>query len=362
MTHLRMLFRNLFRHAKVERDLDDEVRAYADLLAADGRGDMLEPGGIERVKEQVRDVRTGAFLQTLGQDVRYASRALLKNRSFTAVAILTLALGIGANTATFSVVYGVLWRPLPYRDANRVAMVYMHFSPQNAEHGTMCIADFLDWRAQNHAFEDPQLYRHSGSRFDISGAGEPEQVLGTAVTAGFFRLLESAPLLGRAFQDGDDRAASPHLVVISEALWQRHFGGNSSVVGQVILLNGAPSTIIGVMPGAFQFPAKSELWTNLRLEPPTRRGPFPYVGIGRLKHGATLEQAQAETNALGRRIEREHPGYYGHLTMPVVSLRDDIVGKAGPTLLALLGAVALVLLIAMVNVANLLLASEYTRA
>ena len=372
VNRLSSLYRNLFRSTRVERDLDEEVRAYATLLAeekmrsglsaAEARREAsMELGGVEQVKVQVREVQAGAFLQTIAQDVRQAGRAMLKNRGFTTIALLALALGIGANSAIFSVMYGVLLRPLPYADAGRVALVYLHFLPQNSEHGTLSIADYLDWKSQNTAFEDPQLYTHSGFRFDISGPGEAEQVSGCRVTAGFFTVLGASALLGRTFQPGDDSAAGQRLVVLSEALWRRHFGANRQAVGQAIPLNGALATVIGVMPAAFRFPPDSELWTNIRLATPTRRGPFPFIGIGRLKAGVSIEHAQAETNRIGARIEQRNPGNYKHLTMPVLPLREALVGGVRPALLALFAAVVLVLLIATMNVANLLLARSKAR-
>ncbi len=364
------LCRNLFGRSRVERDLDDEVRAYLEQLteekAAGGmsraearRAALLELGGVTQVKEEVRRVRTGHMLEDFLQDLRFGARALLRRPGFAVAAALALALGIGANTAMFSVAYGILLRPLPYPDAGRVALVFMHFSPQNFDFGTMCVADYLDWKSQNHAFEEPSAW--SSRRMDIGGAGEPEQVSGSGVTAGFFSTLQVRPVLGRGFLPGADRPGSPAEAVLSEALWRRRFGASPAVVGQTLTIDGAPSTIVGVMPGAFHFPrAATELWVNVHLNPPTRRGPFFLRGVARLKPGVTLQQAQAETNAIGRRIMQENP-YYQRLTLPVAGLRESIVGNVKPALLALMGAVGLVLAIAVVNVANLMLARATVR-
>jgi putative ABC transport system permease protein len=299
------------------------------------------------------------MFEELSQNVRYGIRTLAGNPGFTAMAVLALAVGIGANTAMFSVAYGILLRPLPYTDADRVATVYMRFYPQNNDRGTMCVADYLDWRSNNHAFEDPSAW--SDRRMDLAGAGDPEQVRGAAVTAGFFSTLQVRPLLGRVFLPGEDRAGSPSEAVLSESLWRRRFAASPAVLGQTISVNGSPTTVIGVAPASFGFPRENtELWTNLQLAPPTRRGPFLYRGIARLRPGVTLEQAQAETNAIGRRIMREN-SYYRNLTLPVVSLREALVGKVKTALLVMIGAVGLVLLIAVGNVANLMLARATVR-
>lgn len=372
IARLRSVCRNLFQSRSVELDLDEEVQAYAAMLRDEKmesglsalearRAAAIELGGLEQVKTHVREIRAGALLRAWNQDVRVAFRAMRKNPGFTATAVAALALGIGANTAIFSVVYGVLLRPLPYPHAGRVALVHARFSPQNAELGTMSIADYLDWKSQNRAFEDPQLYTHSGFRYDLTGPGEAEQVAGCGVTAGFFSALGAVPLLGRTFQPGDDRAGAQHLVVLSEALWRRHYGASPQVVGRVIAMNGEATTIIGVMQPGFRFPADSELWTNLRIAQPSRRGPFPYIGLGRLRPGITIEQAQAETNTIGAHIERQNPASYKHLTLPVVPLREAIVGKVRPALLAMFAAVVFVLLIAAIDVASLLLARSNKR-
>jgi putative ABC transport system permease protein len=257
------------------------------------------------------------------------------------------------------VVYGILLRPLPYPDAGRVALVYMHFSPQNFERGTMCIADYLDWKSQNRAFDNPSLF--SARRLDIAGSSDPESVRGAFVTAGFFPTLQVHPLIGRVFLPDEDQANSSPAAVISESLWRGRFASSPAVLGQAITVNGVSTTIVGVMPRAFRFPQENTaLWVNLRLVPPTRRGPYFYHGIARLRPGVTLAQAQAETNAIGRRIMQQEP-YYKRLTLPVVALRDALVGNVRPALLVMSGAVGLVLLIAVVNVANLTLARATVR-
>jgi len=372
LSRLASLGRNLFTRSRVERDLDDELRAYLEQLTEEKReagmgadeaqrAARIELGGMYQVKEEVRQVRTGQMLEELLQDLRYGLRTLLKNPSFTVVAVLALALGIGANTAMFSVAYGILLRPLPYPDADRVAVVFMRYFPRDFALGTMCMRDYLMWRENNHAFEDPSLF--TTRRMDVGGnAGVPEQVSGAAVTSGFFSTLGVRPLIGRTFVSGEDKPASASLVVLSESIWRRRFAASNSVLGQSILVNGAPATVIGVMPGAVRFPRReTEVWSNLPLIPPTRYGPWLYRAVARLKPGVTLEQGQAEVNNIALRMMQQNP-YYKRLQLPVLVLRDALLGTAlKPAILVLAGAVGLVLLIAVVNVANLMLARATVR-
>ncbi len=209
-----------------------------------------------------------ASLERFEQDLRYAFRILRKSPGFTFAAILTLALGIGANTAIFSVVYGVLLRPLPHPGADGVAIVHVRFSPQNTEYGTMSIADYLDWKSQNHAFEDPAIFTNAGWRFDLTGTGEPIEVAGCAVTDNFFSVLRSGPMLGRVFRSGESAPAAAPAVVLSEPLWREHFHGPR---------RGWPHNESERRPGHYRrshaglipLSAGDELWTDIRLRPPT---------------------------------------------------------------------------------------------
>ena len=366
------LLRNLFARERIERDLDDELSAYleevteeklaAGMTPAEAlRAARIEVGGLDQVKEQVRHVRTGRRLADLLQDLRYAVRVLRKNPAFAAVAITTLALGIGANTAMFSVAYGILLRPLPYPGAERVAVVFMRYFPRDFAFGTMCMRDYLLWKAHNHAFEDPSLFR--GLRMDIwSEEGAPEQVQGATVTAGFFSTLGAPPLIGRTFATGEDDPAAPPLAVLSESIWRRRFDASPAVVGRTILVNGVSSTVIGVMPFAFSFPHRAtEVWTNLRLVPPTRYGPWFYRGIARLKPRISIRQAYSEAGDIAQLMMQQNPDYK-RLELPMLGLRDALLGTTlKPALLVMTGAVGMVLLIAVVNVANLMLARATVR-
>lgn len=366
------LFGNLFARPRVERELDDELRAWLEQVTDEkrahgmsaeqaSRAARIELGGIEQVKEEVRQVRTGEMLREFLRDLRYGWRSLRKNPSFAGVAVLALALGIGANTAMFSVSYGMLWRSLPYTAADRVAVIFMRYYPRDFAFGTMSIQDYLGWRESNRAFETPALFRNYV--MDIGGTERlPEQVQGAVVTAGFFSTLGVPPRIGRTFAAGDDKPHSPTLAVLSEALWRRHFDASPSVVGQTILANGLNATVVGVMPADFGFPMRdTEIWTTLPLNPSTRFGPWFYRAVARLKPGVTMAQAQGDLAGVAQRLMQQNPNYK-RLSLPVLPLRDALLGPGlKPAILVLAGAVGLVLLIAVVNVANLMLARATVR-
>jgi putative ABC transport system permease protein len=362
----------LFRRTRVDRELDEELQYHLERQIEEGLTEGLVPeearraalrtlGAIAQNKEECREMRRVNWIEELIQDLRYGARTLRKSPAFTVVAVLALALGIGANTAMFSVAYGILLRPLPYADADRVAIVYMRYFPRDFAFGTLCMRDYLMWKQNNRSFEDPSLFRNM--RMDIGGSqGIPEQAQGASVTAGFFATLEVRPLIGRTFAAGEDHPGAGSLAVLSESMWRRRFAASSAVLGQTILVNGAPSTVIGVMPDAFRYPwRETEVWTNLPLNPPTRYGPWFYRGVARLKPGVTLSQAQAEINDIGQRMMQQNTDYK-RLTLPLLSLREALLGPTvKPAILVLMGAVGLVLLIAVVNVANLMLARATVR-
>ncbi len=369
---LRMRTRSLLAGRRVEQELDEELQYHLERQMEESLRGGLTPeearyaalralGPITQNKEKCREMRRVNWIEDLVQDLRCGLRGLRKNPAFTLVAVLALALGIGANTAMFSVAYGMLFRPLPYADADRVAVVYMNYFPRDFVFGTMCLRDYQVWKDNNHAFEEPSLFQ--GLRMDIDGTeGVPEQVQGASVTAGFFTALRVQPLFGRTFTAGEDRPAAPALAVLSETLWRRRFGATAAVLGRTILVNGAPATVVGVVPGAVRFPSvETEVWTNLHLNPPTRYGPWFYRGIARLKPGVTIQQARAETVQIGLRMVQQNPDYK-HVRLPVLSLRDALLGTTlRPAILVLSGAVGLVLLLAVVNVANLQLARAAVR-
>jgi putative ABC transport system permease protein len=301
------------------------------------------------------------FAYDMITDLRYALRQLIKSPGFTLIAVLTLALGIGANTAIFSVVNTVLLQPLPYKETNHLLALSLVFEQGGPEGSPLSPADVFDFQAQNRN-RDFDFAGFSDNVFSYTGGSNPEQIAGAWTTADFFSTLGVAPLLGRGFLPNEDRAGGRSVVVLSENFWRSHFNADPQVLGRSINLNGLTRTIVGVMPASFQFPDRTmQLWVALPLETPTTRGPYFLRGLLRFPNEVSLEQARAELAAMASAIRRAHPELppnYGYITTP---LNDWLVGKVRPALLVLLGAVGLVLLIAALNVANLLLSRAATR-
>jgi predicted permease len=293
-------------------------------------------------------------VNNLVPDLRFALRTLRKNPGFAALAIVALALGIGANTAIFSVVYAVLLRPLPYQDSSRLTVLFGTDLKRQNTHDVVSHPTFLDWKNQQRSFED--LAAFGGSTFDLSGENEPEQIQAMRVSANLFPLLRAGPALGRAFASEEG-----NVVLLSHALWTRRFGANPAMVGKPIRLTGESYTVVGVMPAGFQFPADQpmDLWVPLVPDPSRGHG-FLQVA-GRLKPGIAIAQAQAEMDAIAQRLEQEYPRDQKGFGVNVVSMYNQVVGDARPALLMFLGAVGVVLLIACANVANMFLARAAAR-
>jgi len=299
-------------------------------------------------------------MDTLIQDIQYGLRGLRRSPGFTFVAILTLALGIGANTAIFSIIYAVLLRPLPYQQPGQLVRLYeTEAAPGNYP---FTGPDFLDWKTQNHTFQDMTLTAWTQS-MNLSGQGEPDHIQGTPTEANFFSLLGARPLLGRTWAPGEDEPGHDHEVILSYGLWQSHFGGDSGIIGRDIDLNGEKYSVVGVMPVAFHFPAQSQLWIPKDMDSKSlgRRGTHQFIAFGRLKPGITLQQAQAETTLIASRLEQQYPDSNYKVGASLVGLHEDIVGESRSSLLMMLWAVALVLLIACANIANLLLSRAVAR-
>lgn len=307
---------------------------------------------------------------TLPQDLRYGVRVLAKSPGFSLIAILTLALGIGANTAIFSVVNGVLLNPLPFHDPNQLVSMFQEIP--NFKNGSISYPNFTDWRRMNTTFAGMAAYRSTG--FNLSGNGEPERLHGEMISAGFFEILGVTPIMGRTFSADEDRLGANPTVMITEGLWQRKFGGRKDIIGQRMVLDDAGRTIIGVVPSSF----------HLRIQNFQRGGPMNEVyvpvgeynepkfygeraagwgldAIGRLKPGVTLQQAREDMDRVSRNLTAAYPDANSGKKANVLSLKDEMIGDMGPVLFILLGAVAFVLLISCVNVANLLLARSTTR-
>jgi len=298
-------------------------------------------------------------MQTLTQDLRYGLRMAAKNPGFASVTILTLAIGIGANTAMFSIVDSVLLRPLPFRDSARLVVVWE--KPPNGNRNVVSAANFLDWRDQNRVFE--KIAATTFRSFNLAGKDQTEQVQGMRVSWDFFELLGSRPILGRGFIPDDDRPGAAHVAVLSSGLWQRKFGGDPNIVGNSLTVDGGKCTVIGIMPPSFRFFGIPEIWMPIALDRAQATRDFHWlVPLARLKQGVPLQQARAEMEGIARNIEREHPKSNKGWSAVVQPIRTSIVQRnQRDGVLVLFGAVGFVLLIACVNVANLLLAKAAVR-
>src|SRR6185437_5722684 len=298
------------------------------------------------------------------QDFRYAMRQLRKAPGFAAIAVITLALGIGANTAIFSVVNGELLQSLPFQDAARLVRIW-HVPPEKSFPGmktfSVSAANYLDWQKQNDVFEKMAIYSYHG--FTLTGGDKAEQLDGTAVSADFFSTLGVQPEIGRALSPDEDQLGHANVVVLSHRLWQEHFGSNRDIVGRNITLDGGTYLVAGVMPASFRIPDYAQMWTPMAWNDKQKavRGEHHYSVVARLKPGIDVKQAQSEMNTISNRLEQAYPEDdkgWGALVTP---LHDDLVSDVRPALLVLLGAVGFILLIACVNVANLSLARTFSR-
>jgi predicted permease len=300
-------------------------------------------------------------METLLQDLRYAVRRLVRSPGFFLVTVLTLALGIGANSAIFSVVNAVLLRPLPYEEGDRLARVF-HVT-DTGNRAVMSPANFRDVREQSRTLEELSFYYWFNPT--LTGAADPVRLEGASIGAHFFEVMRAKPQLGRTFRPDENEPGRNRVVTLSHALWQQRFGSDPSVIGRTLVLGGEPYEIVGVMQEGFTYPGNRQLWTPLEYDAEfmadESRGAWYISAIGRLKPGATHEQAAREIATIGKRLEQAYPESNTNLGMASVSLLEVAVGDIRPTLLILLGAVGLVLLIACANMANLLLARAASR-
>ena len=299
-------------------------------------------------------------MTNLNQDIRYAARMLVKKPSFTIIVIVALAIGIGANTAIFSVVKSILLTPLPYKNQDRISMIWMDNPKLAVSEDWHPYPNYLDFKEQNQVFEDMAAFNTRS--FNLTGAGEPVRVSGIWTTASLFSVLGVDPARGNVFTEAEEEPGKDLVVVLSHGLWQRTFGGDPGVIGQSISMNGVSRTVIGIMPASFSFPdKKTEFWIPLALNPRQRQARFAisYKAVGRLKPGVTMAQAREDMGAIAKRLDDQYSqsGYGTNLVL----LHDQETRQVRPALLVLLGAVAFVLLIACANVANLLLARAAMR-
>src|SRR5580704_4816339 len=301
-------------------------------------------------------------MDTFFQDIRYGLRTLAKAPGFTAIAVLTLALGIGANSALFSVVNGVLLNPLPYPEPDKIISVFTKTSDFN--HSSTSYLNFLEWQKENQSFAPLAAFRNVS--IFLTGAGDGEQLRGFMISAGFFDVLGVKPILGRMFRPEEDQVGAAPVVLISQGLWMRKFGSSQDILGKAITLDGKSCVVVGVIPASFSF------YTHARdiYEPigqwndPTfrdRKVSFGTQSIGRLKPGVTLQQAQADMDSIARNLAVAYPDADKGQGIALISLKENLTGDIRPFLFVLLAAVGFVLLIACANVANLLLARSTGR-
>src|ERR1051325_215122 len=295
-------------------------------------------------------------MNTLWQDLRYGTRMLLKKPGFTLIAIITLALGIGANTAIFSVVNAVLLRPLPFKDPERLMMIRETKLPQFPEF-SVAPGNVLDWQKQNTVFE--QMVAFKFAPFNLIGAGDPERLRGMAVTDGFFATFGAQPQLGRDFLSEEDQPGHNHVAILSYGFWQSRFGGEANILNQTITLDGQGYTVIGVMPATFGLEGRdTDLWTPMAFtaQQAQSHGSHFLAAIGKLKPGITVDQARTELSAIADRLATQYPQANAGWNVKIMPMLEFTVRSVKLALFVLLGAVAFVLLIACANVANLLLA------
>jgi predicted permease len=381
---LKARLRALVRRDAVIEDIDEEMRSHVEMETEANIGRGMKPeearlaalrsfGNFGMMRDLVYDVRGGGMVEALWQDLRYGVRMLLKHPGFTFIAVLTLALGIGVNTALFSVVNAVLLRPLPYAEPERLVQLYEANAQQGYDRFAFSLANFVDHRDQQTGFEQMAAYFRRDA--NLTGAGEPERVQVAVVSTSLFPLLRVQPLLGRGFLTEEGTPGKHRVAVLSYGLWQRRFGADPGILNQPITLGGNVYTVVGVLPAHFQFPdpfgnnplsdatPKVDLLTPLAYDPKDLgdRGSHFLMVLARLRPGVELAQAQTELRAIAGRLEEQYPDRNKGWTVNVFTLQDEMVRTVRPALLLLLAAVAFVLLIACANVSNLLLARAAAR-
>jgi putative ABC transport system permease protein len=365
--------RSLLRKERVEQEMDDELRFHLECQVEENlkAGMSLEEaryaalrqfGGVEQVKEECRDAWGVRFIEALVQDLRFGLRQLRRNLGFTIVAVLALVLGIGVNTAIFRAVNGVLLRPLPYPEPDRLVQIYERSA--RIKQLSVSHPNFLDWERVNRSFTEIAAYR--GESLNFTGTGQPENIPGAVVTANFFSVLGVKPLQGRTFSPDEDRQGANPVAMVSEGFWKRRFGSDTAVLGSSLVLDGQTFTVVGIVPPDCHLLDPAEIiipiWQWGRRKLLEMRGVHPGIRVvGRLKPGVSLAQARADMESIAHTLAEAYPATNQGIGPTVVPLKTDIVGDVRPMLLLLQAAVGFVVLIACANVANLLLARSVAR-
>jgi putative ABC transport system permease protein len=380
MRILSMLLRRaraLFRGGAVDRELADEMAAHLQQLTDEHVARGMTPdaaraaaqrefGSVAFLMDESRDARGVAPIANVWSDVRYGTRLMRRSPGFAAVAMITIALGIGATTAMFNVVYSVLLQPLPYREPERLVNLWTTAPRRGMPRFGAGLADIRDLRARSRSFEDVAVLRPIAN-FNLTGQGEPERLFGARVSANLFPILGATPLLGRTFAADEDQWAGgthDHVALLTYPLWVRRFGGDPSVVGRTIDLSGAPFTVVGVMRQDFAYPSAAyQIYVPLTFDPDdlVGRQNFSFLSVARLGPGVTMRQAQAEQDIVAAQLEREHPRENDGIGFGVTPMLDDLVSNVRRPLYLLLAAVAVMLLIGCANLANLLVARAVSR-
>ena len=359
-----------FRKERRDRELMEEIDSHLQLHIDDNlrsgmnaeearRNALLKFGGIESIKEEYRDRRSFVLLENLSQDLRYSARTLRKNPGFATVAIVTLALGIGANAAMYSLVHAVMLRPLPVHKPDELVRVYETNISRKLPTFVASIPNYLSWHEQARSLE---LAAFSGYTPNWTGYGEPERLEGIAATSSFLSVLGMNVHLGRWFLEEEQQQGQHRVAVLSHGFWTRRFGRDQGVIGRKLLLNGMPFNVIGVARPELTVPSAPDLWVPLIIDPAASRENHFITAIGRLKPGFTIEQANGEMVSIARELERQFPGSNKDWTVTLVPMLHWLVQPEIRTaLVVLLAAVGMVMLIACANVANLLLARAEAR-
>ncbi|HEY6402417.1 MAG TPA: ABC transporter permease, partial [Blastocatellia bacterium] len=375
MFWLRLIYSRLYgllRKDRIDREMEDELRFHLLMRTRENIERGMRPdeaerearrrfGNVGHIKDLGRDIKGGGFMESVLQDIRYGARMLIKNPGFTLIAIITLALGIGANTAIFSVLNAVLLRPFPYQNPERLVIVQERISAQDLPAASYL--NYTDWRGQSAVFDSMAAVRVLES-FNLTGTGGPERIQGRLITASFFPTLGIKPIRGRNFLAEEDARGAAPAVILSHQFWQRKFSADESIIGRQLTLNDQIFTVVGVTPAGFQYGAEADVSVPIGLSADRfrLRGRDPGVAVvARMKTNISIAQAERELNTIAARLERQYPETNTDRRVRVRSLHESFVGSVRPALWLLFGAVGFVLLIACANVANLLLVRSTAR-